>query len=116
MKVIIYHNPKCSKSRAAMTLLEEKALKPEVVLYLKEEITFDNLKSVFVKLNGSILDMIRFKEKLANELSISKNDDRSDDEWLKILVANPSLIERPIVIVDNKAAIGRPIENIKAIL
>ena len=109
----IYHNPRCRKSREALQLLEDKNIDPEIILYLKEPPGKKELKDLLKKLDLSPLEIIRKKEKAFIPF---KGKNLSDDEWIDILVENPILIERPIVIQGQKAAVGRPIENIIAIL
>ncbi|NNF33344.1 MAG: arsenate reductase (glutaredoxin) [Saprospiraceae bacterium] len=109
----IYHNPRCRKSREALQLLQDKNIEPEIILYLKEPPTKGELKSLLKKLNLKPLEIIRKKEK---EFAPYKGKSLTDDEWINILVENPKLIERPIVVQGNKAAIGRPKENILEIL
>lgn len=116
MNVKIYHNPRCSKSRAAMELLQNKGIEADVKLYLKDGVSFDELSEVVSKLNVPASDIIRFKDKSAKDLNISPKDEKTDDEWIKLMVENPVLIERPIVINGDKAAIGRPLELVENIL
>ena len=115
-KVIIYHNPRCSKSKAAMQLLEERGIQPNVVKYLESPPSAEKLAKIIDKLGIAPKDLIRFKESRAAELGITPADERSDTEWLSLMNANPILIERPIVVASGKAAIGRPLENISKII
>lgn len=116
MNISIFHNPKCSKSRATLKLLNDQEITPEIVLYLKTPPTETELSEVLKKLDMAPQHLIRFKESLAKTLGISLADQRPDAEWIKLMVENPSLIERPIVITDKKAAIGRPPEKVLTIL
>jgi arsenate reductase len=116
MSVSIYYNPKCSKCRATLYLLQEKGIEPEVILYLETAPTATALAAVLVKLGKGPKEVIRFNEDVAKELGISPADERPDAEWLKIISANPKLLERPIVINGDRAAIGRPPENVLEIL
>ncbi len=116
MSVSIYYNPKCSKCRAALALLQEKGIAPEVILYLETAPTAAALAEVLVKLGKGAREIIRFNEDVAKELGISPADERPDAEWLNIISANPKLLERPIVINGDRAAIGRPPENVLEIL
>jgi arsenate reductase len=106
----IYHNPRCSKSRETLALLREKGVEPTIVEYLKELPTEDELKRIVDMLGIKPLDLVRKGE------AIYKNEYKSlqlnDDEWIKIMIANPKLIERPIVVKGNSAALGRPPENV----
>lgn len=106
----IYHNNRCSKSRAAYQLLEENHAEFEVQEYLKEVPTKKELQDILSMLKMKPLDLIRRTETIFKEKYSGK--DFTDAEWIDIMIENPILIERPIVIKDGKAAIGRPIENI----
>lgn len=106
----IYHNNRCSKSRAAYQLLEENHVEFEVQEYLKEVPTKKELQDILSMLKMKPLDLIRKSEALFKEKYSGR--DFTDSEWINIMIENPILIERPIVIKDGKAAIGRPIENI----
>ena len=111
----IYHNPRCSKSRQTLALLQENGVEPEVVLYLKDTPSAEVLKELTKKLGCSISDIIRSGEPIYRELGIA---DKPLDETglINIVVENPILLERPIVVSGNKAAVGRPPENVLAIL
>lgn len=114
-KITIYHNPKCSKSRQTLALLEEKGFTPRVIEYLKTPPTTQELKNILKALKKAPLEITRTKEDLYKELKL---DDKrlSNDEMVKVLVENPKLIERPIVVNGSKAALGRPPENVLEIL
>jgi len=112
--ITIFHNPRCSKSREALELLEGESCQVEVVEYLKKPPTYTQIKKLLAQLNVKPLDIVRTAEKLYKEKF--KNKNFSDDEWVKILSENPILIERPIVVKNNKAIIGRPPKLIKDIL
>ena len=116
MSISMYHNPKCSKCRATLALLQEKGIEPELILYLETAPSAEALAAVLVKLGKGPKEVIRFNEDVARELGISPADERPDAEWLNIIAANPRLLERPIVINGDRAAIGRPPENVIAIL
>ena len=116
MSVSMYHNPKCSKCRATLTLLQEKGIEPELILYLETAPSAAALEGVLKKLDKGPKDIIRFNEEVAKELGISPTDERSDSEWLKIISGNSKLLERPIVINGDRAAIGRPPERVLEIL
>jgi arsenate reductase (glutaredoxin) len=115
MTVTIYHNPRCSKSRATLALLEEQGLVPRIVEYLKTPPTAAELKAVLKKLGLKPRDLIREGESRYTELGL-KDRDVDDDTLIDLMVANPILIERPIVVRGNKAAIGRPPETVLKIL
>ena len=113
--VTIYHNPRCSKSRQTLQLIEEKGIDPEVVLYLEETPDAATLKSLLAKLGLKPRELMRRKEV---EYKDNNLDDAglSDDELVAAMVKYPKLIERPIVVNGNKAALGRPPENVLDIL
>tara|TARA_B100001989_G_C24540655_1_gene467368 strand:+ start:895 stop:1239 length:345 start_codon:yes stop_codon:yes gene_type:complete len=111
----IYHNPRCSKSRQSLDLIHEIGHEPEVILYLETKPDYRELSGIFEKLGlQSALDMTRTKEPEFKEASLSK-DSRNED-ILKAIAQHPKLLERPIVITDKGARIGRPPENVKEIL
>lgn len=107
-KVQILYNPRCSKCREALSLLEGESCEIEVVEYLKEKITKKELKAILAKLGVKAVDIVRKKE----DLYLKKFKDKkfTNEEWIQILLENPVLIERPIVIDGYKAIIGRPPE------
>lgn len=111
----IFHNPRCSKSRQTLALLEEHGIEPEQVLYLKEAISEAEIKSLLQKLNVGVRDILRSGEDAykANNLG-DKN--LSDDALIKAIVAEPKLLQRPIVVKGDTAAIGRPPENVLALI
>jgi arsenate reductase len=113
--VVIYHNLRCSKSRRTLELLEAGGIKPRIVDYLKEPPSAAELKSILKKLGMKPRDLLRQGEARYAELGL-KDRDLSDDALIDLMVANPILIERPIVVAGNKAAIGRPPENVLEIL
>ncbi|MFL1406385.1 arsenate reductase (glutaredoxin) [Marinobacter sp. M1N3S26] len=111
----IYHNPRCSKSRQTLALMEENGLAPEVVKYLDTPPSPEELAALVKALGCSVRDIIRVKEKEYKELGLD-NPDLSDDQLLAALSANPRLIERPIVTHDGRATMGRPPENVLALI
>jgi arsenate reductase len=113
---VIYHNARCSKSRAALELLRERDLDVKVVEYLKTPPSRSELAAICKKLGKRPIEICRTKEKLFSRLGLAVEDERPDAEWLRILSDNPALIERPIVIFQGRAAIGRPLEDVVAIL
>jgi len=113
-KTIIYHNPRCSKSRNALALLEEQGVEVEVIRYLETPPNRQELIEILDMLGLSARGLMRTKEDIYKELGIKDIND--EDMLIGLMVANPKLIERPIVVKDGKAAIGRPIENIVEIL
>ena len=108
---IIYHNPRCSKSRQTLALLYEKGCKPKIFLYLEEELTFQNLKEILQKLNMEPRDLLRKGEEEYKKNNLS-NKKLSNEDLIHSMIKHPKLIERPIVIKDNKAVLGKPPENV----
>jgi len=115
-EVTIYHNPRCTKSRQTLELLKERGLDPVVIDYQKTPPSAEELGRILDMLGKEPLGITRTQEKLFKELGLSKGDERSRAEWLRILHENPKLIERPIVVHEGQAAIGRPPEDVLAIL
>ena len=107
-KVTIYHNPRCSKSRQTKALLDENSVDYEVVEYLETPPNETELAGILKKLGKKPLEIIRTGEDIFKELGLSKKDERPDAEWIKLMVDNPKLIERPIVVKGSRAALGRP--------
>ncbi len=105
-KTVIWHNPRCSKSREALKLLEENGVEVEVFKYLDEKITKEDIKNILKLIGAKPRDIMRTKESIYKELGLKNVDD--DEKLITAMVENPKLIERPIVIKDNKAVIGRP--------
>ncbi|MDB5255590.1 MAG: arsC [Chitinophagaceae bacterium] len=103
--IVIYHNPRCQKSRTALQELEENGAEVRVIEYLKETPSVKELKELCVKLNLKPIDLVRQSEALYKEEY--KNKELSDAAWLKILSDHPVLIERPIVVKGSKALIAR---------
>ncbi len=113
---MILHNPRCSKSRQTLALLEEKGAEIEIIEYLNSPPTQETLQFICSKLQVKPIEIIRTKEKCFKELNLSAQDERSDEEWFNIMIQNPILIERPIVIYNQKVVIGRPPENVLKII
>lgn len=107
----IYHNPRCSKSRQALALLQDKGIDPEIVEYLKTPPTPTELKQVLQQLNMRPRDLLRKTESIYKELGLSDSQ-LTDDDLIKAMCEHPKLIERPIVIKDNHAKVGRPPESV----
>ena len=108
--IIIWHNPRCSKSREALKLLQEKGIEPKIYKYLDEHPTKEQIKEVLKMLGVGPREIMRTKEKIYKELGLK---DVSDDEKLiEAMVEHPKLIERPIVIKDGKAVLGRPPQKV----
>ena len=115
MTVTIYHNPRCSKSRQTLALLEESGATPEVIEYLKTPPSTKELDAILMKLGKEPRDLMRQKEL---PFAVLELDDatKSRAALIEAMVENPVLIERPIVLANGKAAIGRPPENVLDIL
>ena len=112
----IYHNPRCSKSRETLALIEAHGTPVDVVLYLQTPPSVDTLLAILHKLDRPVLDMLRPKEATFNELALSLKDERTDREWLQLVHEHPVLLERPLVVSERTAGIGRPPENVNALL
>ena len=111
----IYHNPRCSKSRATLALLNDRGIEADVVEYLSDPPDADTLRSLTAMLGCSISDIVRKGEDVFRELGLDRRTP-SEDELIDLVVANPRLLERPIVVHDGRAAMGRPPENVLSIL
>jgi len=109
----IYHNTRCGKSRCALQLIEKSGQAFEVVEYLKNPLTGADLRDLLALLGKKPLDIIRQKEPVFQEKF--KDQKHSEEEWIKIMVANPILIERPIVVLDGKAWVARDEQSLKEI-
>ena len=110
----IYHNPRCAKSRQTLSIIREAGQDPEIVEYLKTPLTEEELTDVYEKLNLPIDYLIRKGEDIFK--TEYKDKQLSDEEWIKVLVTHPSMLERPIVVNDEKAVLGRPPENVNQLL
>ena len=110
----IYHNPRCRKSRETLSIIREHSEEINIVEYLKTPPSKKEIKFILKLLNMSAEDLIRKEEKLFKDLYRGK--DLSQDEWVNILLKNPILIQRPIVVKDSAAIIGRPPINVLALL
>jgi len=115
MQVKIYHNPRCSKSRQTLQLLQEHGVEPEVVEYLKTPPDKNTLKKILEQLQLSPRDLMRHKEPEYKENHL---DDPSltDDELIEAMLKYPKLIERPVVVTAKGIALGRPPENVLEVL
>lgn len=112
--ITIYHNPRCGKSREGLKLVEASGTEFEIVKYLNDVPSESELKAILKKLGMQPIELIRTKEAIWKENF--KGKEFTDDELVTIMVENPKLIERPIVVNGDKAVVGRPPENIKDIL
>jgi arsenate reductase len=115
MTVTIYHNPRCSKSRQTLALLEGKGVKPNIVGYLKTPPSAAELKTILKKLGLKARDLLRQGEPRYAELGLQDRD-LDEEALIAAMVKNPILIERPIVVNGNRAAIGRPPETVLDVL
>lgn len=105
--VQVWHNPRCSKSREAMKIVDEKSVEAETVLYLKTSPSFDEIKEVLQKLGyASAREMMRTKEAIYKELNLK--DESDEEKLIEAMATHPKLIERPIIIKGDRAIIARP--------
>ncbi|MCO6504186.1 MAG: arsenate reductase (glutaredoxin) [Snodgrassella sp.] len=112
--VILYHNPNCSKSRAALLLLKVRNVDTKVIPYLTEPLGEEQIRNLKKKLAiSSVREMMRSKDTLYSDLQLDQAD---EDTLIAAIAAHPILIERPIVVFGEHAAIGRPLTNIEALL
>lgn len=110
----IYHNPRCRKSRETLEIIKNAGYEPEIVEYLQNPPSTAELKDLLDKMDKKPEEIIRKGEDIYK--SGFKGKSYTDDEWIKILVENPKLIERPIVVNGDKVVLGRPPETVKSIL
>lgn len=109
MKLTYWHNPRCTKSRQGLELLAEKGLAPEMRLYLKDPATADEIKSIASKMGvSSVREMMRTKEAAYKERGLADVED--ENALITAMIEEPKLIERPILVSDTRAVIGRPTE------
>lgn len=115
MSVTIYHNPRCSKSRETLNLLQSKNIEPSVVEYLKTPLSHEQISTLVSQLGfNSARDLMRIKEEQYKALNLK--DENSESVLIDAMVNHPKLIERPIVVNNHKAALGRPPENVLSVL
>jgi len=110
----IYHNPRCSKSRATLQLLQEHGVEPDVLLYLDTPPDAAEIRSLLEKTGLSAAQLVRKGEPVFKEAGLSA--DSSDDELIDAMAAHPKLIERPVVVHGDRAVLGRPPENVLSLL
>ncbi len=115
MSVSIYHNPRCSKSRQALELLRQQDVEPEIIRYLENPPDHATLARILDGLGMQPRDLMRKKEKEYKENGLD-DPELSREQLIDALIAHPRLIERPIVLKDGKAALGRPPEQVLDIL
>ena len=109
--ITIYHNPRCSKSRQTLALLEEKGIEPDIVLYLDSPPSEAGLRDLLRKLGMTPRELMRKGEEVYKEKALA-DPDLSEEQLVAAMVANPKLIERPIVVRGDAAVLGRPPENV----
>ena len=110
----IYHNPRCSKSRNTLSLLREKGVEPDIVLYLEAPLAVHEIKDLVAKLNIDAAALVRRGEAEYQEAGLGK--DSSEEDFIAAMAAYPRLIERPVVVRGPKAVLGRPPENVLDLL
>ncbi len=115
MAVTIYHNPRCSKSRQALQLLRDRGIEPEIVEYLKTPPSADEIEALLAGLGMEPRALLRVKEAAYREAGMA-DEGLSRRALLDLMAANPVVIERPIVVSGDRAALGRPPENVLSIL
>ena len=106
----IFHNPRCSKSRATLNIIIENNIKPSITLYLENPLSEEEIRILIKKLDTTANNIIRKNEEIYKKLNLK---DANEETLIKKISENPILLERPIVIKGNKAIIGRPPENVK---
>lgn len=114
MDSILYHNPQCSKSRQALTLLHEKGIQPQIVEYLKTPLSEAQLRALLKKLKIKAHQLIRTNEAIYKDLALGTAS--TEDELIAAMIKYPKLIERPVFVYQQKAIIGRPPEKILELL
>lgn len=113
--VTIYHNPRCSKSRQTLALLEERGIEPRVIPYLEQPPDAQTIRELLTTLDLDARGLMRRKEACYRELGLD-DADLSEDALINAIAANPILMERPVVVTPKGAAIGRPPENVLDLL
>ncbi len=113
-EVVIWHNPRCSKSRNALNLLEEKNIDSKVFNYLESKPTKEEITNILKLLSINAKDLLRKSEGVYTELNLKEESD--EHKLINAMVENPILIERPIIIKGDEAVIARPIENMELLL
>jgi arsenate reductase len=111
----IYHNPRCSKSRQTLALIKAQGITPEIVLYLENPLDEATISTLLNKLGMSARDIIRKGEEAYKDNQLA-NSEVSEADLITVMVAHPKLLERPIVVKGDKAIMGRPPENVLALL
>jgi arsenate reductase len=111
----IYHNPRCSKSRQTLALLEEAGIEPEIVLYLENPPAVADLEQLLARLGLSARELLRKGEDAYRALDLGRAD-LPDAELIAAMIEHPRLIERPVVVKGERAVLGRPPENVRSLL
>ncbi|MFT6103342.1 MAG: arsenate reductase [Granulosicoccus sp.] len=113
--ITIFHNPRCSKSRQTLALIEDSGVQPNIVLYLDAHLVKTDIKELLTKLGMTARDIIRKGEAAYKENNL-KDTSLSDDDLIQAIADHPKLLERPIVVNGSNAIMGRPPENVLALL
>lgn len=111
--MIIYHNPRCRKSREALEIIRKNGIEPEVIEYLKDNLSVRELQSLVSKLGIQPEELVRKGESVFKDKFKGKK--LSETEWIKVIAENPILMERPVIVEGEKAVIGRPPTNVEAL-
>ncbi|MFT5164582.1 MAG: arsenate reductase [Alteromonadaceae bacterium] len=111
MAITIYHNPRCSKSRQTLQLLQDNNIDAAVVQYLNEPLSAEQINTLLGQLNMTARQLMRVKDALYKELNL-KDDSLSEDQLIQAIADNPKLMERPVVVNGDAAKIGRPPEQV----
>ncbi|MCF7804367.1 MAG: arsenate reductase (glutaredoxin) [Candidatus Marinimicrobia bacterium] len=110
----IYHNPRCSKSREGLKILQEAGIEPEIIKYLDDPPSVNELREILEKLDMDAIDIVRRREQEYKDLNLKEKKD-DEEALIRAMAEHPRLIQRPIVVSGDRAALGRPPENIKAL-
>ena len=110
--ILIYHNPRWSKSRESVKILEESKKKYKIIDYMKNGINDNEINVILKSLNLGVLDIIRVSDKKYKELNLSPEDEKNNIKLIKKIMENPTILQRPVILKDNKGVIGRPPEKI----
>ena len=114
-KITVYQKPTCTKCRQTLGLLRERGVEFEAVNYYEQPVTAEELRGLLEKLGLAPRDILRTTEPIFRSLGLAKRD-VSDDELIRLMVENPDLIQRPIVVRGDRAVLGRPVENVEELL
>ncbi len=113
--VTLYHNPRCSKSRQALEIIKARKIEPEIVEYLQNPPNLDTLQNIIALLGVEAEELIRKNESVFKAMKITESEFDSN-QWLELLLKNPILLQRPIIVTQDKATIGRPPERVNQLL